>query len=245
MRLGPLIRTLRSATGTVLDALDRAVMPRSCVFCGVECEAFEDGFCHGCADDLPWNENACPACAEPQQTPLVADLRCASCQAGPPPWAAAATPFCYSFPIDAAIKRMKFRRCLEYAPAFGALLAGTLRRLPPDVDTLLPVPLHWRRQALRGFNQADELCRELQKRCDLPISRAARRRRATPSQSGLHARARARNLRKAFSISADIRAQHVVIVDDVITTGATCGELARELLRSGVPQVSVLALARR
>ena len=238
-------RAVRGRTRSALAALDRAVMPRCCVFCGVECESFEDGFCHGCAGDLPWNENACPACAEPQQTPLVPGLRCANCQAQPPPWFAAAAPLHYGFPIDAAIRMLKFRRRLEYLPAFGALLAGTLARLPTDVDTLLPVPLHWRRQALRGFNQADGLCRELQQHSDLPINRNARRRRATPPQSGLEAHIRASNLRGAFSITGNIAARHVLIVDDVLTTGATCRELTIELLRCGVPRVSVLALARR
>ena len=245
MRLGPLIRAVRATSGSVCAAFDRAVMPRCCVFCGVECEPFEDGFCHGCADDLPWNENACPGCAEPQQTPLVTGLHCADCQSEPPPSVITAAPLRYTFPVDAAIKLMKFRRRLEYLPAFGALLAGVLPRLPADIDTLLPVPLHWRRQALRGFNQADELCQELQRRCELPISRIARRRRSTASQSGLHARARARNLRGAFGISGNIVSRHVVVVDDVITTGATCRELTSELLRAGVPRVSVLALARR
>lgn len=240
-----MIRTVCDLTRAACKALDRAVMPRCCVFCGTECESFEDGFCHGCAGDLPWNDNACPGCAAPQQTPLVAGLHCAHCQADPPHWFAAAAPLRYAFPVAAALKFLKYRRRLEYLPAFGALLAAAFPALPVDIDTLLPVPLHWRRQALRGFNQADELCRELQKYCELPINRSARRCRSTASQSGLHARARARNLRGAFSLSATIAARHVLIIDDVITTGATCGELTRTLLQSGVPRVSVLALARR
>jgi len=220
-------------------------MPRCCVFCGVECEPFEEHVCRGCAADLPWNENQCPGCAEPQQTMLAAGLHCANCQGAPSPFAAAATPLRYAFPIDAAIKLLKFRRRLDYVPAFGALLAGMLASLPPNIDSLLPVPLHWRRQAVRGFNQADELCRELHRRSGLPVLRNARRVRATPYQSGLDARSRARNLRAAFAVQGSIGAKHVLIVDDVITTGATCRQLTRQLLQTGVPEVSVLALARR
>lgn len=240
-----LIRATCTGAATALSAVDRAIMPRCCVFCGVECEAFEASCCRGCAGDLPWNNNACPGCAESQQTPLVDGLRCASCQATPLPCVAMAAPLRYGFPIDAAIKFLKFQRRLEYLPAFGTILAAALLKLPADIDALIPVPLHWRRQALRGFNQADELCRELQQRCELPIVRNARRRRATSSQSGLDARARARNLQGAFAISGQVLARHPLIVDDVVTTGATCRELTNELLRSGVPQVSVLALARR
>ena len=220
-------------------------MPRCCVFCGVECEPFEDGLCAGCAGDLPWNDNGCPGCAAPQQTPLADGLRCADCQVVPSPFTAAAAPFRYAFPIDAAIKMLKFRRRLEYLPVFGAVLAGMQASLPADIDVLLPVPLHWRRHAFRGFNQADEICREISRRCDLRISRATRRLRATPSQSGLDARARTRNLRGAFSVATRIEARHALIVDDVITTGATCREFASELKRAGVSRVSVLAIARR
>ncbi len=220
-------------------------MPTCCVFCGVECSPCEDGACAGCAADLPWNDNACPGCAAPQQLPLAAGLQCANCQAEPTPFRTAAAAFRYAFPVDAAIKMLKFRRRLEYVPVLGAILAGMRAGLPADIDLLLPVPLHWRRQALRGFNQADELCRVISRQGRLQVSRDVHRWRATPPQSGLDARARRRNLRGAFRIAGQIDAQHVLIVDDVITTGATCRELAQELRRRGVPRVSVLAVARR
>ena len=245
MRWPPTLRSIRTATARAVTALDRAAMPVCCVFCGVVLEAFETGICHGCANDLPWNDNACPRCAEPQQTPLSAGLACAACQATPPPFTAAAALFRYAFPVDAAIKLFKFRRRLDYVPAFGAIMASALTFLPPDVDCLVPVPLHWRRQALRGFNQAEELGREMHKHADLPVIRMARRVRATPPQSGLDAGSRRKNLRGAFSIVARNTVQHALIVDDVITTGATCRELASALMRSGASQVSVLTLARR
>lgn len=226
-------------------ALEAAIMPRCCVFCGVECRAHEADFCRGCTRDLPWNDNQCPTCAEPQQTPLAAGLCCAHCQAVPPPLVAAAAPFRYAFPIDAAIKLLKFRRRLEYSRAFGTLMAGMLATLPGDIDCLLPVPLHWRRQATRGFNQADELCREIRRHSGLAVVRNVQRVRATPYQSGLDAAARSRNLQAAFAVQGNIAAHHVLVIDDVITTGATCHQLARELRRAGVPRVSVLALARR
>ena len=125
------------------------------------------------------------------------------------------------------------------------MMAGMLTALPADIDSLLPVPLHWRRQAGRGFNQADEICRELRRRSGLPVIRNAHRVRATPYQSGLDAVARARNLNGAFVVQGDIVAKHILVIDDVITTGTTCRQLAEELLRAGVPKISVLALARR
>lgn len=153
-------------------------------------------------------------------------------------------PLAYEFPVDAAIKAWKFQRRLEYTPAFVALLSGALAHLPEKPDVFLPVPLHWRRQALRGFNQAEELAGPLGRLLGVPIARNVARIRHTPSQSGLGAGARRRNLITAFRIRGHIDAGHLVIVDDVITTGATCSELGRALLGVGVKRVSALCVAR-
>jgi ComF family protein len=150
----------------------------------------------------------------------------------------------YEFPVDAGLKALKFGRRLHYAPAFGDLLVARMHRLPADIDALLPVPLHWRRQAFRGFNQAAELCRPLARRYALPIVSGVVRRRATPSQSGLAARERSKNLRHAFVVKKKLACGHVLIVDDVVTTGETTRQLARALIKSGVRKVSVVAVAR-
>ena len=144
-----------------------------CAFCAVRCEAHEPYVCNGCTDDLPWHGE------------LIA---------GPmPPLTVVAAPLEYAFPIDAALKLLKFHRRLHYAPALGEILWRTLRELPADIDAILPMPLHWRRQAMRGFNQADELARTLRRKALLPMLRNAKRSRSTPFQSGLDAAARKRN----------------------------------------------------
>jgi ComF family protein len=153
-------------------------------------------------------------------------------------------PLIYAYPVDAAIKAMKFRRKLHYVEAFAAILLDVLSTLPVGIDALLPVPLHWRRQAMRGFNQAEELCRPLRQHTGAPLIRNVRRNRATPSQSGLDAEKRQQNLRGAFTVRGRIRAQHVLLVDDVITTGATCKQLAKLLLSAGAKKVSAIAIAR-
>ena len=148
------------------------------------------------------------------------------------------------FPVDAAIRQFKFHRTLHYARAFGELLCGAAERLPDDIDALLPVPLHWTRHGVRGFNQAAEMCRPLQRATGLPVLRNVRRLRRTPYQSGLGARERRRNLKGAFVVDGSLAARHVLLVDDVITTGETCSQLASTLRANGIPRVSVLALAR-
>ena len=206
----------------MLHALENALMPRCCAFCGTRTRDDEDRVCDGCMNDLPWTVS------QPTQAPFVRLV----------------APLEYAFPVDAAIKALKFRRRLFYGPALAQLVSGVCTELPQDVDAILPVPLHWRRHWRRGFNQACEIARPLAKQQGVPVIRSVTRRRATPPQSGLTAAERAKNLRAAFVVRRPIRHEHVLIVDDVITTGATVRQLARTLRHAGAKRVSALAVAR-
>jgi ComF family protein len=150
----------------------------------------------------------------------------------------------YAFPVDTALKALKFRHRLWYVPAFAELLLPELSLHFPDVDALVPVPLHHRRHAARGFNQAYELCKLLGRRTGLPLILAARRTRRTGPQAGLNAIERRRNLRNAFRVTEKLRCRHPLIVDDVMTTGETCRQLAVALQKAGATTVSVLTVAR-
>jgi ComF family protein len=204
--------------------LDQALMPSRCVFCGSRCRGYEAAVCDACIEDLPWRKSLVTI----EQPPLEISV----------------VPFEYSFPIDAALKALKFRRRLDYVPALAELLWRVSASLPDDIDALLPVPLHWRRHATRGFNQATELSELLQKRSRLPLLSNFVRTRFTPFQSGLERGARGRNMTQAFAVRGRCDAQHVLIIDDVITTGATVCELARVVIAAGATRVSVLAVAR-
>ena len=178
--------------------------------------------CHDCRSDLPVNE----------------------IEESDPQFACVIAPLAYEFPVDSAIKACKFRRKLYYVAAFGELLCEAAGELPDDVDALMPVPLHWLRHATRGFNQSAELCVPLRRATGLPLLRIARRRRSTSYQSGLDAAERRRNLEGAFELTRRLQFRHIVIVDDVITTGATARALADVLFDAGAEKVSVLAVAR-
>ena len=199
-------------------------MPLRCVFCGTRTHDGEHYICGGCDADLPRVASPPP----PVSSPCVHEV----------------APLAYEFPVDAAIKALKFRRKLFYVPAFAQLLCDACSTLPSDIDAVLPVPLHWRRRWIRGFNQALELARPVARHLDVPIVTNVVRSRATQSQSGLHARERAGNLRSAFGMRGKPAGEHILIVDDVITTGATIHEIARMLRRAGVPRISALAAAR-
>ena len=219
-------RTTETATipGMILRRMEELLMPIRCTFCGTRCESFEPWVCSACMQDLPW------------RTPL--------CTTDHAPLSVIAAPLEYAFPIDAALKLLKFQRRCDYVPAFAEILWQLVSELPGDIDALLPMPLHWRRQATRGFNQAFELSRALQKHSGLSLLSSIRRVRATPFQSGLDAADRRHNLRNAFCAHEAVTAKHVLIVDDVITTGESCARLATVAIAAGARKVSAMAVAR-
>ena len=169
---------------------------------------------------------------------------CAACQAHPPPYSMARAPFRYAFPIDAAIKALKFNGKLFHSPALARYLSDEVQQMRQDIDALVPVPLHRWRHARRGFNQSIELCRPVSRASGLPILGNLRRVRPTKPQSGLDATERSRNLRGAFAVVGRLRCRYPLIVDDVVTTGATCRQLALTLLENGAENVAVLSVAR-
>ena len=140
----------------------------------------------------------------------------------------------------------KFHR-LEYLGGhLGRRLAHLLRPRLGDVEVVVPVPLHWIRFLTRGYNQAAAIARPLAKELGLPMIGALRRRRATPAQSRLHRADRRRNLHRAFRARrvSKIRGRHVLLVDDVVTTGATLEAAARCLLDAGAAGVTAVTAAR-
>jgi len=216
------------------------LLPPLCAFCATPTSGRL--CCDRCSVLLPRNRVACSRCASPLHA--QPGSLCSRCQGQLPPYHVAAAPLLYEFPVDVAIKALKFRRHLYYLPVFGDLLASTIGQQFDDVDALLPVPLHAWRHALRGFNQATELCKSISRCNGLPIVDRATRVRATKTQSGLSAEERRRNLRRAFSIRGPLAYRHLLIIDDVMTTGATCSQLAEVLLAAGAEKVSVLTIAR-
>jgi ComF family protein len=222
--------------------LKDVLIARACVLCD---QAADGGrICGHCQQILPWNDIFCECCGQALVAAQPQGVVCEVCQAKRPPFDKARAPLIYDFPVDAVIKAIKFRRQLWYVPAFAELLLRNLQNDFAEVDALLPVPLHRWRQMTRGFNQAVELCRPLRKATGLPILTEAVRTRATMAQTGLNALQRKRNLKNAFAVVRRLGCRHPLIVDDVITTGETCSQLATALLSAGAKSVSVLTIAR-
>jgi ComF family protein len=139
----------------------------------------------------------------------------------------------------------KFQQKLHLADPLAGLLIERLGEIYERPDLLIPVPLHPLRLRKRGFNQSVELCHSLGRHYSLPNEwRICRRIKETKAQSELGERERRNNLRNAFQVCAEVKGSHLVLVDDVITTGATVTELSKVLKKAGAKRVDVWAVAR-
>jgi ComF family protein len=177
------------------------------------------------------------------------DGLCGTCRRRRPRFAYARAAARYGGLVREAIHAFKFAGRRGLAEPLGDLVAELgLSALPGATpDLLLPVPLHRRRERERGYNQALLLSRRLERAWGVPVAADVLvRRGATAPQADLDAPARRRNVRGAFAVTnpETILGRHVVLVDDVLTTGATAGECARCLLRAGASTVGVLTIAR-
>ena len=222
--------------------LQFAVLPPHCLLCGLRSDTTRD-LCAACAGDVVRNRVCCPRCALPLDAPAPL---CGECLQSEPPFAAAFVPFVYASPLDQLETRFKFGRSLAAGRVLSELWIDAARENPPAVpQVLIPVPLHPARLRERGYNQALELAKPVARAFAISLRNdVLERTRATPAQSNLDADARHKNLRGAFAVNAASLPQHVVVFDDVMTTGTTLRECARTLLRAGVERVDVWALAR-
>jgi len=154
-------------------------------------------------------------------------------------------PFRYAFPVRDLLHRLKYGGQRQLGRVFGLLLAEHLAGRGITYDLLVPMPLHRTRLIGRGYNQSFEIARTLRQETGLPVLLAGMSRiRATLPQAGLSGGARRANVRGAFRIARAMGGAEVLVVDDVITTGATANELARALLRAGAASVGLAAVAR-
>jgi ComF family protein len=169
--------------------------------------------------------------------------------ADPPVYQRARAAVCYDDVARTLVHALKYGDRLELAPLMGRLMARAGADLLAEADALVPVPLHWRRLWLRRFNQSALLSRAISRYANLPLADGVLRRvKATAQQAGLSKEQRAQNLQGAFRIppenEAAVEGRRLVLVDDVLTTGATANAAARALLRAGAANVDVVVFAR-
>jgi ComF family protein len=227
-----------------LDSIQPTLYPAVCALCGAPSPADLD-LCRDCGLELPHNRDCCRRCALPLPASTGASV-CGACHNRPPLYDRCLAPLLYRPPLDRLISAMKFHGQLRYGRLLGDLLGAFVQQLqPPAPQLIIPVPLHRARLRQRGYNQALEIARPLSRRLGIPLACGhLLRRHATAAQAELEKGERQRNVRGAFVLSRRLPVQHVALVDDVVTTGATVTELARVLRGAGVECVQVWAVAR-
>ncbi|MEX1198698.1 MAG: ComF family protein [Pseudohongiellaceae bacterium] len=229
-------------------------LPHQCQLCLQALPARQPiSLCRQCESDLPWLAPGCPRCGLASTAILPGAGQCAACTIDPPPFYHCRGLFDFAPPVDDMIRHFKDNEDFAAGKALARLLSEQFVRhhqefRRPLPSALIPVPLSARRLADRGFNQAMMLTQAVSRYSAVPLLDAiSRRTQSAIDQRGLGRTARQHNMQDAFEPAAARRLtvpEHVAIIDDVVTTGATASALARLLHRHGAHFVDVWCLAR-
>lgn len=226
------------------------VFPPLCVLCR-EPVADPDSLCPECWNTLQFIDGpVCACCGLPFEVDAGPDTLCGTCLAHPPEFDKARAILCYDDAGKKPVLALKHADRLDLVPAFARWLERTAQPVLADADMIVPVPLHPLRLWKRRYNQSAELARGLARRTGIAFEPLIlKRQKATPSQGAMpSAEARRRNVRGAFTVPktrrASVKGKRILLIDDVLTTGATVSASARALKRAGAECVFVLALAR-
>jgi ComF family protein len=228
-------------------ALDIA-LPTLCVACREPVDG--DGVCATCWAKLSFIAPPfCPRLGIPFVYDPGPDMLSMEAIANPPAYTRARAAVRYDDVARTLVHALKYQDRTDLAPAMGRWMARAGRELLAEADVLVPVPLHWKRGWSRRYNQSGALARVIERQTGVKLSSEALRRvRPTQQQIGLSRKERASNVQGAFKVAADrqslIHGRRVVLIDDVLTSGATVDACARALLRAKAASVDVLVFAR-
>jgi len=225
---------LRRAGNAVLDL----IFPPRCPGCG----RLGELFCDACRSQVePITGPVCPRCGRPTER---AEL-CNSCRQSASHLDRIVSAVVFAGPIRAAIHELKYNNGRALAAPLAAYLVDAWQGADMTADCIVPVPLHARRQAERGYNQSALLARALSRSVGVPLDeKLVIRHKATQQQALLNAAQRRENVRDAFACRGPANGRQIVLVDDVCTTGSTLEACAAALRAAGAAHVSALTLAR-
>lgn len=226
-----------------------AILPARCLGCGAEIDA-SGALCPSCWSEIEFvGPPQCTCCGLPFEVDAGEAMMCGACLGRRPPFARARAAFRYDERSRRLILAFKHGDRLHGAAAFGRWMARAGAALVAEASLIAPVPLHWTRLFRRRYNQAALLAQAVARASGVEVvPDLLVRRQRTPSQGGLNAGERHRNVRGAFALNPRyaerLKDRRVLLIDDVFTTGATVGACSRVLLRAGAQAVDVLTLAR-
>ena len=232
------------------DSLLDFWFPKRCSGCEKEwLDASQGYWCEACAADLPWIESPlCPKCGRPfPKSPSSIDHFCGDCLLSEQPFDTARSAAFHSGVVRARINQLKFGGRLSRVAPLVELLVATFERTEPEVDLVIPVPLHVRRLRQRGFNQAGFLAKGVGRRLRLPVDFGVLlRRRWSEPQTRLKRAERLQNVKGVFHVNKPdlLRDRSVLLIDDVYTTGSTMKECAASLRASGATAIHGLTVSR-
>ena len=237
--------TLKAASQLVLDLL----YPRSCQHCGASADGTRF-FCWECLSDFHYVQPPfCSCCGDPVPGHIDHEYLCVFCARRTPHFAGARSAIRYEGAAGLAIRAVKYQSATWLIPDLCGFLEACLLThyglLP--FDGLCYVPLHPAKRRERGFNQAKLLAEGLSRRCSIPLREGVLRRlRVTGSQTHLTAAQRISNVAGVFHVARaeKVKGARLILIDDVMTTGATVNECARVLKKAGAESVHVLTVAR-
>ncbi|MGN0846952.1 MAG: ComF family protein [Kiritimatiellia bacterium] len=237
----------------IIDRLLDLVWPRTCAVasCNRACDRAGRHICSHCLAVLPFHEagGACRVCGALVIADTRHDFICEACRSKPPAYEFARSAMIYEEPVNELVQDFKFRRATWLCEDLADLLEGAVRAKldAPAIDVVVPIPLHPNRARERGFNQSALLARSLAKRLNRRADcRSLARVIDTEHQARLPVEKRRLNLKDAFAVPDPrwIRGRTVLLVDDVMTTGATLSHGARALLKAGAAHVWCATVAR-
>ncbi len=233
----------------LLDTLVELFYPSNCVGCGLPQEA-GTLLCDQCKETAPPIRSPfCQSCSRPFEGLIAGNFSCPNCEDRPPAFDCVVSKYHAKGVLRDLIHQFKYGRQFYLRRILAEFLLEAMKdsRIQAEpVDCLVPVPLHPTRLRERGFNQADALAETLSKRSRLPILRCIERRRYTSTQTRFDRVERMQNLRNAFALrkNSDVRGKHLVLLDDVLTTGSTLHECALVLRGAGAESVRAITVAR-
>lgn len=227
-----------------MNWLEKFLLPPSCQLCGAP--AIDDELCPHCASEARVIVSACPLCALPNDDGSV----CSNCSSAPPVWQAAYSCLVYDGSVQQLLVKWKYQRQHSTARLLCETLGGWLalqQQRHIEATAIIPIPMHPKKLRSRGFNSAYHLALTVSKTLNLPLlDKALIRTRHTHAQAGLDKETRHNNLAGVFSVLPENLHghTHLILVDDVYTTGTTLTLCSQLLHAAGVKAITVLTLAR-